>query len=460
MMPKSLLGRMILILAGGLMIGQMLSAAIQIREREKFLSRIIWTQAAQGISAYVRLLDAIPPAERKRTAGLLSGSPLFVSVDGKFAGNPMRGDDAVRLKALLGRYLGEDRPILLYSSGEKVPFYWPEHASFGMETRLNDGQAIAFSYNRGVGRLLPYRLLINLIILFAAVLILSLVAVHWVTRPLNLLAKAADELGKNMHRPPLSEEGSAEMRRAARAFNSMQARLLEYIESRARIHAAMSHDLKTPITRLTLRAELLDDPELKAKFIKDLEEMNSMVTTSLELMRGMGNGEPVQTVDVTALLESIQEDQMETGGEVEILQSPKIYYPGKPQALKRAIINLVENAIKYGQKATVSMEEAPKELRITVRDEGPGIPEDKLKLVTEPFYRLETSRCRDTGGSGLGLAIAKAIAEIHGGTLTLANCPEGGLQATLSLPRNGSAGGSIAEHDARHLPPAHRAERL
>ncbi|MHB1100844.1 MAG: sensor histidine kinase, partial [Burkholderiales bacterium] len=153
--------------------------------------------------------------------------------------------------------------------------------------------------------------------------------------------------------------------------------------------------------------------------------------------RGMGNGEPVQTVDITALLESIQEDQMETGGEVEILQSPKIYYSGKPQALKRAIINLVENAIKYGRKAIVSMEEAPKELRITVRDEGPGIPEDKLKLVTEPFYRLETSRCRDTGGSGLGLAIAKAIAEIHGGTLALANFPEGGLQATLSLPRNG-----------------------
>ncbi len=437
MMPKSLLGRMILILAGGLMIGQMLSAAIQVREREKSLSHIIWTQAAQGISAYVRLLNATAPAERKKAAALLSAPPLLVSVDGKFAGEPMQGEDAVRLRALLGQYLGEGMPIRLYSSGQKVPFYWPEHASFGLETRLKDGQAISFSYDRGVSRLLPYRLLINLVILFAAVLVLSLVAVHWVTRPLNLLAKAADELGENMHRPPLSEEGPAEMRRAARAFNSMQARLLEYLESRARIHAAMSHDLKTPITRLTLRAELLDDPELRAKFIKDLEEMDSMVTTSLELMRGMGNGEPVQTVDITALLESIQEDQMETGGEVEILQSSKIYYSGKPQALKRAIINLVENAVKYGRKATLSVEEAPKELRITVRDQGPGIPEDKLKLVTEPFYRLETSRSRDTGGSGLGLAIAKAIAEIHGGTLTLANCPQGGLQVTLSLPSNG-----------------------
>ncbi|MHB1101054.1 MAG: hypothetical protein ACYCZR_16035, partial [Burkholderiales bacterium] len=124
---------------GGLIIGQMLSAAIQIREREKSLSRIIWTQAAQGISAYVRLLDATIPAERKRTADLLSGSHLLVSVDGKFAGKPMQGEDAVRVTALLGQYLGEDRPIRLYSSGQRVPFYWPEHASFGMETRLKDG---------------------------------------------------------------------------------------------------------------------------------------------------------------------------------------------------------------------------------------------------------------------------------------------------------------------------------
>jgi signal transduction histidine kinase len=425
---------MILILVGGLIFGQMLSAAIQIREREESLSTIIWTQAAQGISAYVRLLDATPPANRKRAAGLLSGAPLFVSVDGKFSSEPMRGKDAARLEKLLHEHLGK-RPIRLFSSGEKAPFYWPEHASFGLQTTLKDGQPIIFVYNRGVGRFLPRRLLINLVVLFVAILALSLFAVHWVTRPLNLLAQAADELGKNIHSPPLPEKGSMEMRRAARAFNTMQARLLEYLASRARIHAAMSHDLKTPITRLTLRAEMLEDPDLKAKFIKDLEEMDSMVTISLDLMRGMSNGEAVQTVDITALLESIQEDQMETGNEVEIRQFGNIRYSGKPQALKRAIVNLVENAIKYGKKATICAEEIEGGLLISVTDEGPGIPEDKLDLVTEPFYRLESSRCRDTGGSGLGLAIAKAIAEIHGGTLRLSNRPEGGLEAAIFLPK-------------------------
>lgn len=436
MMPKSLLGRMILILTGGLIAGQLLSAAIQIMERERSLSTIIWTQAAQGMATYVRLLEATDPLDRKRSAALLSAPPLFVSVDGKFSGDPMQGDDAVRLKALLQHYLGKGRTILLYSSGKKVPFYWPENASFKMETRLKDGQWVAFSFDRRVSHLLPYRMLLNLVILFVIVLILSLIAVHWVTRPLNLLVKAADELGKNIHRPPLPEKGSTEMQHAARAFNLMQTRLLEYLQSRARIHAAMSHDLKTPITRLTLRAEFLEDPVLRAKFVKDLEEMESMVTTSLDLMRGIGNGEPVQTVDIMALLESIQEDQMEMGGKVEIPESGKIHYSGKPQALKRAIVNLVENAIKYGQKAVISIEDDSRELRIRVRDEGPGVPPEKLELLTEPFYRIETSRCRDTGGTGLGLAIAKAIAEIHGGSLTLSNHAQGGLEATLSLSRS------------------------
>ena len=435
MIPKSLLGRMILILAGGLVMGQMLSAAIQVMEREKSLSIVIWTQAAQGIATYIRLLDATDPSDRKRIAALLSAPPLQVSLDGKFGERPMEGEDSARLKSLMHRFIGADKPIGLYSSGEKVPFYWPENASFSMETRLKDGQRIAFSYHRPVGHILPYRLFLNLVILSAVILVLSLIAVHWVTRPLNILASAADELGKNIHRPPLPEQGSLEMRRAARAFNTMQMRLLEYLQSRARIHAAMSHDLKTPITRMTLRTELLDDPELKSKFVKDLDEMNVMVTTSLNLMRGLGDDEPVQTVDISALIESIQEDQMEIGARVEVEESGKAHYSGKPQALKRAIVNLVENAVKYGQKAVVSIEDSVHELKIRVRDEGPGVPEDKLDLVMEPFYRLETSRSRDTGGTGLGLAISKAIAETHGGTLQLRNHPDGGLEAVLSLPR-------------------------
>ncbi|MBY0579967.1 MAG: HAMP domain-containing protein [Burkholderiales bacterium] len=433
-MPKSLFGRLILILAGGVIAGQILSAALQISERENSLSKIIWTNAAQEISAYIRLLEAMDPADRKNATERLDGAPLFVALEKRFGNEPMRGGDAVRLSGILHQRLGQNRTIHLFSTGEKVPFYWPEHASFDMETQLKDGQWIFFSYRRPVSHTFPERLFTNLAILVGIILVLSLIAVHWVTRPLNILVQAADELGKNINRPPLPERGSSEMQHAARVFNTMQTRLLEYLQSRARIHAAMSHDLKTPITRLRLRAEFLEDAELKAKFIKDLEEMDTMVTTSLNLMRGIGNGEPTQPIDITALIESIQDDQMEMGGSVEIHGTAKTHYSGRPQALKRAISNLVENAIKYGQRAIISIEEDADMLKIRIRDEGPGIPEDKLELVTEPFYRLETSRCRDTGGTGLGLSISKAIAETHRGTLLLANYPEGGLEATLALP--------------------------
>lgn len=433
-MPKSLFGRLILILAGGLVAGQMLSAAIQISERESSLSQIIWTQAAQGITSYIRLLEATNPADRTRIAGLISGAPLHVAIGKEFGGALMQGADAGKLALLLHQYLGQERPLHIFIAGGKVPFYWPQHASFALQTQLKDGQWISFSYNRKVSHIFPNRLVINLVTLLAVTLVLSLIAVHWVTRPLNLLANAADELGKNLNRPPLPERGPTEVRRAARAFNTMQTRLVEYLQSRARIHAAMSHDLKTPITRLTLRAELLDDADLKAKFVKDLEEMDNMVTTSLNLMRGIGNGEPTHPVDIMALLESIQDDQMEMGRSVELSGAAKMHYLGKPQALKRAIVNLVENAIKYGRKAILSVEDSADYLKIRIRDEGPGIPPGQLGLVTEPFYRLETSRCRDTGGTGLGLAISKAIAETHGGTLQLANHPMGGLEATLILP--------------------------
>ncbi|NNM82154.1 MAG: HAMP domain-containing protein [Burkholderiales bacterium] len=434
-MPKSLFGRMILILVGGLLAGQMLSAAIQLVEREKSLSLIIWTQAAQGIAAYIRLLDATPPDQRERAASLLTGAPLQVAMGRKFSGPPIEGSDAADIETLIHGQVGEKRMVKLFSTGEIVPYYWPRNASFAVQTRLQDGEWVSFHYRRKISHIFPNRMLINLVTLLVVLMILSLVAVHWVTRPLNLLARAADELGKNINRPPLPEQGSTEMKRAARAFNTMQTRLLEYLQSRARIHAAMSHDLKTPITRLTLRAELLEDADLKAKFVKDLEEMDNMVTTSLNLMRGIGNGETPRPVDINALLGSIQDDQMEMGGDVAIQGEAKTTFLCKPQALKRALVNLVENAIKYGNKAVISVEEDAEFLRIRVRDNGPGIPEDKLDLVTEPFYRLETSRCRDTGGTGLGLAISKAIAELHGGGLSLVNHPAGGLVTTLTLPR-------------------------
>ena len=283
----------------------------------------------------------------------------------------------------------------------------------------------------------PYRLLASILLLLAAVITVSLIAVRWATRPLKTLGDAADELGRNINRPPLAETGPAEVAQAARAFNTMQSRLAAYLRERTAVLAAMSHDLKTPITRLRLRAELLQDVELRDKFERDLREMEGMVASALDFLRGMDNGEAPRPVDINALLESLQSDLRETGGVVTIEGRAEYPYPGRPQALKRCLANLLENAIKYGKTARVVVNDGGGRLQISILDEGPGIPPEHLDRVFEPYYRVEGSRSRDTGGTGLGLAIAKNIAELHGGRIEIRNRPQGGLEVLLVLARGG-----------------------
>jgi len=308
--------------------------------------------------------------------------------------------------------------------------------SFVAQVRLGDGTWVSFDTRQPAQtENWPYRMLASLLVLLAAVMLVSLIAVRWATRPLKALADAAEELGRNIHQAPLAESGPLEVVRAARAFNTMQARLLHYIEDRTRVLAAMSHDLKTPITRLRLRAELLDDPRLRAKFGNDLAEMEAMVGVTLDFMRGLDSGAAAQPVDIMALLESLQADMAETGAQVSIEGTPQKPYVGRPQALKRCLANLLENAVKYGKRALVTIDDSDLRLEIVIADEGPGIAQAELERVFEPFYRLEQSRNRETGGTGLGLTIARGIAEAHGGTLGLANLAAGGLQARLILPR-------------------------
>jgi signal transduction histidine kinase len=277
--------------------------------------------------------------------------------------------------------------------------------------------------------------LLTLAVLLASVIGLALLAVRWLTRPLAVLATAADELGHDIRRPPLPEDGPAEVRRAAAAFNTMQARIQTYLREREHMLAAVSHDLRTPITRLRLRAELIEDETLRAKFAHDLAEMEAMTAAALDFLRGAGRDEAVQPVDVMALLESLQADMEETGYEVSVQGGAHAPYPARPLALKRLLTNLIENAIKYGERAAVSVEDDAAQLRIVVADNGPGIPEAEIERVFEPFYRVEGSRSRATGGVGLGLSVARDIARAHGGELTLRNRAGGGLEAILTLPR-------------------------
>jgi signal transduction histidine kinase len=255
-----------------------------------------------------------------------------------------------------------------------------------------------------------------------------------ITRPLDDLARAADEVGRGASTTPLKERGARELLRATRAFNSMQERLRRYLDSRTQVLAAMSHDLRTPLTRLRLRVESIDDDDLRQRCVEDLDEMSNMIRGALGVFRGLNDEETPVPVDINALARELQRQHAELGGEVTIVGEAQSPYTAKPLALKRCLGNLVQNAIRHGVRATIRIEDG-KQLVLSVLDEGPGIPEDMLDKVFEPFFRLEQSRNRDTGGTGLGLSIARDIAQAHGGTLTLRNRAAGGLDATLALPR-------------------------
>jgi signal transduction histidine kinase len=273
------------------------------------------------------------------------------------------------------------------------------------------------------------------------VIVVSLVAVRWATQPLQQMAKAATDFAHDLDAPPLEETGPTEVRRAAQAFNFMQRRLRQLVVERGRALAAVSHDLRTPLTRMRLRAELVDDPGLQDKLNADIDAMQGMVNSVLAYLRGLEDAEAIQPINMEALLSSIVEDEQALGRQVALKETapgdraPSPYL-GKLSVLKRAVTNLIDNAVAHGSTVDVRIEDSTNLLRVVVEDDGPGIPDGDLSRVTEPFVRLDGSRSLDTGGVGLGLAIVRDAAAYHGGRLALENRESGGLRAVLELPRS------------------------
>jgi signal transduction histidine kinase len=259
------------------------------------------------------------------------------------------------------------------------------------------------------------------------------VATRRLTTPLTELQRAANAMGRAMPPPRIEARGAREIRESLQAFNTMQDRLRRYLDSRTRVLAAMSHDLRTPLTRLRLRAETVDQPAIRNRLVADIEEMDSLVNRSLSLFRGLNDEEASVDVNIDELLAGLSAEFRELGQTVPVQGRSNASIKARPLALKRALRNLIENAIKYGQAARMEVSDGDA-LAITISDSGPGIPAAQLESVFEPFFRLESSRGRDTGGVGLGLSIARDVAEMHGGNVRLRNIDGGGLAATLTLP--------------------------
>jgi signal transduction histidine kinase len=281
----------------------------------------------------------------------------------------------------------------------------------------------------------PFRLY-SFIIRLAAVAMTSWIAARWLTYPIKRWANAAEELGENLNNRLIDEEsGPFEVRQASKAFNQMQARIKLQMEERNRFLAAVSHDLRTPLTRLRLRAEKIDQHELKSEFQNDINEMAGIIDTTLDYLRGDEQPEATCLLDVGALINSLAEDAKEIGKVVTVMGKARPIRL-QPLATRRCLNNLLENALRYGERATIALDETDDEVVIAIQDAGPGIPEDKLEAVFAPFYRLDASRSRHSGGVGLGLAIARDMARRQGGNITLRNALEGGLIATLTLPKH------------------------
>jgi|BEDMetMinimDraft_2_1075160.scaffolds.fasta_scaffold04214_2 signal transduction histidine kinase len=271
---------------------------------------------------------------------------------------------------------------------------------------------------------------------------LALLLAHSLTAPIRTFALAAEKLGRDVNAPPLPESGPREIAAAAAAFNRMAERIRRFVEDRTFVLTAIGHDLRTPLTRLKLRAEFLEDDEMRAKILADLDEMEAMLSATLALGRDVSTSEKAAPLDLVSLLQTVLDEAGDTAAEpvpLSFAGPERLHVTARPQALKRAFANLIGNAVKYGRAAHLSLhppsdEGGERMVTIDIDDEGPGLPPEVLERVFEPFFRVEESRNRETGGMGLGLTIARNILRAHGGDVVLLNRAEGGLRARVYLP--------------------------
>jgi signal transduction histidine kinase len=301
---------------------------------------------------------------------------------------------------------------------------------------LSDGTPLKFSADtpwvqRERGRLVNPAFLTMLAL---AIVVLAYVVARVASAPLKRLSKAAAELGRDLDRAPVDVSGPTEVRGAAEAFNAMQRRLQQHVSERTNMLAAITHDLQTPLTRLRLRLEKVEDEPLREKLVADLAAMKALIDEGLELARSAETSEPRVMLDLDSLLESLVADAVDAGENAVFGQGCQKVMLLRPLAIGRLFSNLIDNALKHGGSAAVSASCVGNEVSVRVRDRGPGVPEDMLEKVLDPFVRVEDSRSRQTGGAGLGLTIARTLAEKNGATLSLRNHPEGGLEAIVHWP--------------------------
>nr|WP_285846963.1 ATP-binding protein [Cupriavidus pauculus] len=418
--------RLFLILLTGLIVAHLMSFAVLFGERYVSARQVMLGTLETDVATSVAILDRLPAAERPQWLPRVNRGNYQYILGPGLRGVPemtQRGKDIADriMEATGGRFAVTVESIP--GDGKQVQAH----------LTLSDGSPLTIDVHprmTPVAQWLPYVLVLQLLLL----IVCCWFAVRQSIRPLVALADAADALNPNAKAAPLDEGGPTEVARAARAFNAMSERIAHFVAERVQILAAISHDLQTPITRMKLRAEMAEDSEEKRKMVNDLAEIQTLVQEGLAYARSTsGEGEKASRIDLGSFVESLVYDYQDTGKNVTIEQNVGGAIVTRPHALRRILTNLVDNAIKFGGAAEVSVRRERDAVLIDVMDRGPGIPDDKLDAVLQPFVRLEGSRSRETGGTGLGLAIAHQLSVAIGGSLKLRNREGGGLAAEIRI---------------------------
>ena len=464
LLPRSLAGRLIALLLLALVAAQAISFVIFADERRLAVRDAGRQHIVARTASIIRLLQDTPPELHHRVIETANTQNLKVWLSGESAIKPVAENRRGRFRRRLGEFIGTAMRDVLVATSERPTsiFDWREtenqggQIDNGRQTRLEEGKIFGLMISilmpngqwLNVATLVPaptpdwaWPSLVSMAVMALAIAVIVIFVVRRITRPMQRLAAAADGLGRGESLGPVVEKGPEEVRRTTRAFNRMSERLQRFVDDRTGMLAAISHDLRTPITSLRLRAELLDDEEARQKILDTLEDMEHMTEATLAFAREEAATEDTRKVDLAALVGSLCEDLADIGMDAVFADVAPAPYACRPAALKRAIGNLIENAVAYGIRARIRLVDGDSNITIVIDDDGPGIPEADFERVFTPFVRLEDSRSRDTGGIGLGMAIARSIIRSHGGDITLANrdseSPDGapGLRTTVRLPK-------------------------
>lgn len=464
-LPYTTAGLIIAVVIIGLLISQLAAIAVQYDSRREAFAVLEAVRIGDRIITVARSIAAIPPPQRPELSRALNrrvlavgwGSDSIVASDHPRDLKSRLMEDVLRQRTDESEVL-EIRVIHMADTAQagnnggsdsyQSP-YVTDHPDSLVETILRDQPVQAFyvvALQLADGSWLnvaaPYTETVPMwpvstLALLGAIVLVVIAVLAWsiqrLISPLQTLMQAAERLGVDVNAPPVPESGPRDGRLAIRAFNAMQERIRSFVQDRMRTVAAISHDLRTPITRLRLRAEFIEDPTEQSKMLADLEQMETMIQSALCFFREDARTEPRQVCDLAGIIRSACEDRPS----VQIrfaTREPLPRYCGQPVALKRALTNLIDNAVKYGGSARVTVGARDDIVVIDVEDSGPGIPESRLEEVFQPFFRLDHSRSRDAGGTGLGLSIARTVCRAHGGDVVLCNRREGGLRATVTLP--------------------------